>query len=72
MGVGGWFTMIALLGAVLACVLWVVGRLFPAQATPGPRGLLDARLASGEIDLDVYRSLRSVLDHDTYARKGHP
>ncbi|HEY3548882.1 MAG TPA: hypothetical protein VGK17_22645 [Propionicimonas sp.] len=73
MSVGGWLTMIALLAAVLCFALWVVGRLFPALGGPDARAVLDARLASGEIDIDTYRGLRSALDHpDIYARKAHP
>jgi putative membrane protein len=73
MSAGGWVTMIVLLAAVLCFALWVVGRLFPVQGGLDARALLDARLASGELDIDGYRSLRSALDHsDTYARKAHP
>ena len=73
MSAGGWLTMIASLVVVLALVLWTVGRLFPGHGTADPRALLDARLASGEIDTDAYRALRSTLDHvETYARKAMP
>lgn len=62
MGVGGWIFMGATWAAVLSLVVWVVCRLFPAAKERDPRAALDARLASGEIDTETYRSLRAQLD----------
>lgn len=64
MGVAGWIAMIALWAALLAVVVWAVCRMFPtpqrrAARDRDPQALLDARLASREVDLDTYRSLRS-------------
>ena len=73
MSVGGWLVMIALWVSVVALIVWGVGRLFPAPGARDARALLDSRLASGEIDADSYRSLRSTLDHtEIYARKAQP
>ena len=67
MGAGGWISMIVVWAVVVGLVLWAVGRLFPAQVPRDPRALLDARLASGEITPEEYRSVRDELDGHTPA-----
>lgn len=62
MGAGGWVLMLALWGLVLALVVWAVCRLFPTQRTANPRAVLDARLASGQIDLETYHRVLGQLD----------
>ncbi len=62
MGVGGWIAMAATWLAVLCLVVWAVCRLFPATTQRDPRATLDARLASGEIDVETHRLLRASLD----------
>ncbi len=62
MGVGGWTWMIVFWVAVVALVVWGVSRLFPARRVPSAWEVLDARLASGEIDPATYRVLRDELD----------
>lgn len=62
---GGWVATVAVWAVVVGTAVWAVCRLFPAQRSPDPRALLDARLASGDIDPDAYRQLRQQLD-------GHP
>ena len=71
MTVGGWVAMFALWALVLGLAVWAVCRLFPAQRTPDPRAVLDARLAAGDLDLDTYSRLRRQLDGRTaVATKG--
>jgi len=76
MGAGGWIAMIAFWAAALAVVIWVVGRMFPTQRTtagrdPDPYAVLDARLASGDLDLATYRTLRAQFDQrETATTKG--
>jgi putative membrane protein len=67
MGVGGWVGMGVFWLAVVALVVWGVSRLFPTRqgpSSPGssPQDVLDARLASGEIDPTTYRALREELE----------
>lgn len=64
MGVGGWVAMIALWVALLAVVVWAVCRMFPtprrrAERDLDPNALPAARLASGEVDPETHRPLRS-------------
>jgi putative membrane protein len=66
MGAGGWLLMALLWGGFLAVVVWAVTRLFPhSRSGPGggdsAGGVLDRRLAAGEIDEDTYRHLRGEL-----------
>jgi len=66
MGVGGWVAMITLWVALLTVVVWAVCRMFPAPHRRADRdidqqALLDARFASGEMDPETYRALRSHL-----------
>ena len=54
------------LGGLLAVVVWAVTWLFPrSRSRPRDRedaaGLLDRRFASGDIDEDTYRRMRSEL-----------
>jgi uncharacterized membrane protein len=70
MGVGGWVGMAVFWVAVVALVLWGVSRLFPTRHAPSAWEVLDARLASGELDPVTYRALRDELDgtRDTPSR----
>ncbi len=68
-GAGGWLLTVAAWAAVVGLVVWAVCRMFPEHRDPGAGALLDARLASGEIDLDTYRRLRDELAA-TAAAKG--
>lgn len=73
MDTGSWLAMTALWVAVVVLVVWGVARLFPSPRTPDARDVLDARLASGEIDADTYRSLRSTLDRtEMPSRRAQP
>ena len=68
----GWLVMALGWGGFLAVIVWAVLRLFPASR-PGPGtplppggerdagGLLDQRLAAGEIGEDDYLLLRGTL-----------
>lgn len=62
MGVGGWVGMAVVWVALLALVLWGVSRLFPTRHVPSAGEVLDARLASGDLDPATYRTLRDELD----------
>ncbi|MDT0164041.1 hypothetical protein Q9R32_00545 [Actinotalea sp. AC32] len=72
-GTGGWLMMGTSL-VVLAIAVWAVARLFPgAPATPpppDPLAVLDARLATGDIDLDTHRALREELAGRVAGRRG--
>jgi putative membrane protein len=58
-----WLAMSGVWVVVLALAIWAAARLFPAAGTrPGPRELLDERLARGELDLEQYRLLRRELE----------
>ena len=57
---GGWLMIGATL-LVVGAAVWAVTRLFPTAVVVDPAGLLDARLARGEIDVDTYRGLRAEL-----------
>ena len=70
MGVGGWIGMVAFWVVVVALVIWALARLFPTQRSAGERGVLDARLARGEIDPETYRLLREELESLEVAGKG--
>lgn len=66
MGVGGWLLMALLWGGFLAVVIWAVTRLFPRDrhdkgSDDSAAGVLDHRLAAGEIDEDTYQRLRGDL-----------
>jgi len=58
---GGWVAMVAAWVVVVGVAVWAVCRLFPAQRSPDPRAVLDARLASGEIDVGTYQKVRQQL-----------
>ncbi|GEL48876.1 hypothetical protein CHO01_39920 [Cellulomonas hominis] len=58
----GWVVMGCVWVAVVALAVWAVSRLFPSRAASTPRAALDEWLASGEIDIDLYRRLRADLD----------
>ena len=80
MGVGGWVLMAVRWVMVLALIAWVVARLWPARSgtekdageasADGPRGILDRRLARGEIDAETYEELREKLGSGSPARTG--
>jgi len=72
MGVGGWVGTVGLWVIVVAVVIWGVSRLFPANDAPAPRAVLDARLASGDLDADTYRTLRRELDGVDPVTKDRP
>lgn len=61
-GAGGWIAMIALWVLVVGLVVWGVARLFPARSDDDSLTVLDARLASGAIDLQTYERIRAELD----------
>jgi putative membrane protein len=54
---GGWVVLVVAWAVVLGVAVWAVCRLVPAQRSPDPRAVLDARLASGEIDVDTYQQV---------------
>ncbi|WP_291760731.1 hypothetical protein [Cellulomonas sp. 73-145] len=58
----GWFVMVAAWALLVGLAIWAVCRLFPAQARPDARTVLEERLASGELDVEQYRELRDALD----------
>lgn len=66
-----WVAMVAGWVLVVGLAVWAVCRLFPGQARPDARTLLEQRLASGELDAEQYRELRDTLD-DRSAAKGTP
>ncbi len=68
-GAGGWVLTVVAWAEVVGLVVWAVCRMFPERRDPGARALLDARLASGDLDLDTYRRLRDELGA-TAAAKG--
>lgn len=71
MTAGGWLVMVVVWVGILALVVWGLGKLFPAQPDADARSILDARLASGEIDAETYRTIRSQIDGDpSVATKG--
>jgi putative membrane protein len=75
-GAGSWAAMslmmlfwIAVLSvAVWAGVHFLRGGGSHATASPTPRALLDARLASGEIDAEQYANLRRLLEGQSAAQ----
>ncbi|MBK9741341.1 MAG: SHOCT domain-containing protein [Actinobacteria bacterium] len=65
-GTGGWILMvIAMLlfwGALVTLVVWLVrGGASGASAAENPQGILDRRLASGEITPDEYEERRRII-----------
>lgn len=71
MSAGSWFAMVAVWAVVLGLVVWAVCRLFPARRSPDLQAVLDARLASGDIDPETYQQVRHQLDgHQADATKG--
>ncbi len=67
MDAGWWVLMSVLWIALIALVVWAVVRLFPARrgsavSAEDAKGLLDRRLASGEIDPATYDRLRERID----------
>lgn len=61
MSAGAWVVMIGAWALVIGLAVWAVCRLFPAQRADA-RAILDARLASGQIDQDTYQQVRDRLD----------
>jgi putative membrane protein len=68
-GVGGWLLMLGLWAGFIALVVWAVSRLFPAGDRPGPRELLDRRLAAGDIGADAYRAAREEMVREETPRE---
>ncbi|WP_233404716.1 hypothetical protein [Actinotalea solisilvae] len=64
--------MIAFWVVVVGVVVGAVSRLFPAQAEPDARAVLDARLAAGDIDVETYREVREELAAGTDAGRRAP
>lgn len=62
MSTAGWVVMVAVWAALVALAVWAVCRLFPTQRASDARAVLDARLASGQIDVDLYHRVREELD----------
>lgn len=62
MSTAGWVVMVAVWAAVVALAVWAVCRLFPTQRTSTARTVLGARLASGQIDLEMYHRVLEELD----------
>jgi uncharacterized membrane protein len=60
-GAGGWLAMVVFWLVVIGLAIWAVSRLFPARPEPDAFAVLDARLASGEIDAATYRWIREEL-----------
>jgi putative membrane protein len=68
MGIGAWLFMGLFWAALLALIVWLVGRLLPSnnrpspEATPqSPEEILDRRFALGEIDEQTYAAQRAAL-----------
>lgn len=59
---GGWVGTVAIWVLVVVVVVWAVSRLFTVRDRRKPRAVLDARLASGQIDAETYRAIRTELD----------
>lgn len=71
MGAGGWLLMIAFWIGIVALVVWSLSRLFPARSQADARSILDARLASGDLDAGTYWAIRTQLDRNSsVATKG--
>ena len=76
MGPAGWLFMSLFWVLLLVVVVWAAAQLFPArretvapatgpaldrQSSEDPQQILDRRLASGEIDAEVYAQLSETL-----------
>jgi len=68
MGPFGWLAMGLFWLVLLGLIVWLVTRLLPAGSggtthptSQSPLEVLDRRLASGEIDLDTWQTLRAAL-----------
>ncbi len=62
-----WLPMMIAMIALLGAIAWAVFRLAATQVDGGPRDrgprqILDARLARGEIDVAEYEDLRKTLE----------
>lgn len=59
-----WLGMLAVWGLLIAGAVWAIGYLFPHSptSTTSALGLLDRRLARGELDPDEYRQLRELIE----------
>ncbi|WP_232514522.1 SHOCT domain-containing protein [Cellulomonas sp. PSBB021] len=68
MSAASWVVMIAGWAAVAGLAIWTVCRLFPAQRDRDAHAILDARLASGEIDMDSYQRMRDLLGNHSQIR----
>jgi putative membrane protein len=78
MGAAGWLVMVLVWVLLIALVVLLVVRLFPARGegrqpaalAEQPREILKRRLASGDIDLDTYEQLSSKLAAPSLGGKG--
>lgn len=59
-----WLGMVVVWGLLIGGAVWAIGYLFPhsTSTTPSALGLLDQRLARGELDPDEYRQLRELIE----------
>lgn len=67
--------MVAAWGAVVAVAVWLLMRATrtahqPASTLMPPRGILDHRFLSGEIDAPTYARARRVLEGETVTSSG--
>lgn len=71
MDAGWWVLMPVLWISLIVLIVWLVVRLFPGRESAAraedAKGLLDRRLASGEIDAGTYDQLRDRLDRGALA-----
>jgi putative membrane protein len=77
MDAGGWFlsvlVTVLVVALIVAGIVWLLRTQSPSAPRPeaaehaSARDVLDRRLASGQIDEDEYRRLRSALTDDSSA-----
>jgi putative membrane protein len=64
-GTGGWILMVLAMllfwGALVALFVWLVRGGVSGSAVEEPQGILDRRLASGEITPDEYEERRRII-----------
>ena len=83
---GGAVLLVLFWVALIVVIVWALTRLFPrdgrsaspasplvpARGGDSPLGILDRRLASGEIDVDTYARVRSALEGVTVRPPAEP
>ena len=80
---GGAVLLVLFWVALIVVIVWALTRLFPrdgrsaspvvpARGGDSPLGILDRRLASGEIDVDTYARVRSALEGVVVAPPAEP